>query len=207
METLHFSRPAGVVCMLAFVILAAAVPRTLNAQEAASSRPLGEIGLSDDSLQLRYIQPRMQPNSNIESGELGFGLFLNEARDFVASANYYVEASELRYNRLSIKAGPVAYAALLSTINTDVFALALGAEARYLLLRNPRLTIVGQVAYAPDILAFGSADKMWDVDARAEIPLTDRVVGFGGYRFFRIDLIEGNAELVESLHVGLRYRF
>ena len=206
METIHFSRSTAVVCMFAFCIFAA-VPRTLNAQQAASSRPMGEIGISEDSLQLRYIQPRVQPNSNIESGELGFGLFLNEARDFVASANYYVEASELRFNRLNIKAGPVAYAALLSTVNTDVFALALGAEARYLLLRNPRLTIVGQVAYAPDILAFGSADKMWDVDARAEIPLTERVIGFAGYRFFRVDLLEGNAELVESLHVGLRYRF
>ena len=207
METLHFSRSGRAVCMFAFCILAAAGPRAASAQEAASSRPLGEIGMSEDSLQLRYIQPRVQPNANIESGELGFGLFLNEARDFVASSNYYVEASSLRFNRLSIKAGPVAYAALLSTINTDVFALALGAEARYLLLRNPRVSIVGQIAYAPDILTFGSADNMYDLVARAEIPLTDRVVGFGGYRLFEVDLLEGKTELEESIHLGLRYRF
>ncbi|MGH8167199.1 MAG: hypothetical protein ACREQ1_08170, partial [Woeseiaceae bacterium] len=76
-----------------------------------------------------------------------------------------------------------------------------------LLLRNPRVTIVGQVAYAPDILTFGSADNMFDVVARAEIPLTDRVTGFGGYRQFEIDLVEGRTELEESIHIGLRYRF
>lgn len=207
METRHCLRSVAVSCTFVFCILAAAGPRILNAQEASPSSASGEMAFSEDSLQLRYIQPRVQPNANIESGELGFGLFLNETRDFVASSNYYVEANRLRFNRLSIKAGPVAYAALLSTINTDVFALALGAEARYLLLRNPRVTIVGQAAYAPDILTFGSADNMFDVVVRAEIPLTDRVIGFGGYRQFEMDLLEGRTELEESIHLGLRYRF
>ncbi|MEX2125775.1 MAG: hypothetical protein WD795_17940 [Woeseia sp.] len=190
-----------------FCILAAMQSGRLSAQEVRPSSASGEISVSEDSLQLRYIRPRAQPNENIEAGELGFGLFLNEDRDFVASSNYFVEASRLRINRLTIKAGPVAYAALLSTQNTDVFALALGAEARYLLRRNPQLTVVGQATYAPDILTFGSADNLWDVIGRVEIPLTDRVTGFGGYRLFEIDLLEGKTELEESIHLGLRYRF
>jgi hypothetical protein len=179
----------------------------VNAQQVRASGASGEIAVSEDSLQLRYTRPASQPGNNIESGELGFGLFLNEDRDFVASSNYFVDASRLRINRLTIMAGPVAYAALLSAENTDVFAVALGAEARYLLLQNPQVTIVGRAAYAPDILTFGSADNMWDAIARAEIPLTDRVTGFGGYRVFEIDLLEGKTELEESIHLGLRYRF
>ena len=189
---------------LLFGIFAVSVPSGAGAQEI---RQTGEIAVSEDSLQLRYERPRTQPGSNIEAGLLGFGLFLNEERDIVASANYYVEATRLRINRLNILVGPVAYAALLSEENTDVFALGLGAEARYRLLQNPEVTIVGRAVYAPDILTFGSADNVWDVIARAEIPITNRVTGFGGFRLFEIDLVEGKTELEESIHLGLRYRF
>jgi hypothetical protein len=185
----------------------AVLPAGVNAQQARTTGAAGEIAVSEDSLQLRYVRPGVQPDADIEPGQLGFGLFLNEERDVVASANYYVEATRLRMNRLTLQVGPVAYAALLSEENTDVFALALGAEARYRLLRNPEITIVGRAVYAPDILTFGAADNVWDVIARAEIPITDRVTGFGGFRLFEIDLVEGKTELEETIHFGLRYRF
>lgn len=178
-----------------------------GAQEIKPATSYGEIAVSDESVQLRYIRPRVQPADNVEAGQLGFGLFLSEERDIVASANYFVDATRLRINRLSFMVGPVAYAALLGDENEDVFALALGAEARFRLLRNPRVDIVGQAVYAPDILTFGSADNVWDVVGRAEIPITDRVTGFGGFRLFEIDLLEGKKELEETVHLGLRYRF
>jgi hypothetical protein len=192
---------------LLFGLIAIAFSSGASAQEARQTSASGEIAVSEESVQLRYQRPRVQPGSNIEAGQLGFGLFLNEERDIVASANYYVEASRLRMNRLNILVGPVAYAAMLSDENTDVFALGLGAEARYQLLRNPEVNIVGRAVYAPDILTFGSADNVWDVTARAEIPITDRVTGLGGFRLFEINLVEGKTELEESIHFGLRYRF
>jgi len=194
--------PPGVFLALAVLLM----PFETNAQETAANA-YGEIAISEDSVQLRYIRPNVQPAENVETGQLGFGLFLNEERDIVASTNYYVEATRLRINRLSFMVGPVAYAALLSEENQDVFALALGAEARFRLLRNPRVDLVGQAVYAPDILTFGSADNVWDVVGRAEIPITDRVTGFGGFRLFEIDLVQGKTELEESVHLGLRYRF
>jgi hypothetical protein len=192
---------------LLFGILVIVVPSGTNAQETRQTSASGEIAVSEESVQLRYERPRTQPGGNIEAGQLGFGLFLNEERDIVASANYYVEATRLRMNRLNILVGPVAYAALLSEENTDVFALGLGAEARYRLLRNPEVTIVGRAVYAPDILTFGSADNVWDIIGRAEIPITNRVTGFGGFRLFEVDLVQGKTELEESIHFGLRYRF
>lgn len=189
--------------VLLFCFMVAVLPHEAKAQRSQ----FGEISVSEESVQLRYVRPMSQPNDNIEEGQLGFGLFFNEERDIVASANYYVDASALRINRLSVLIGPVAYAALLSEENTDVFALALGAEARYRLLRDPQVTIVGQAVYAPDILTFGSADNVWDVIGRAEVPITDRVTGFAGFRLFEIDLVQGKTELEESVHIGLRYRF
>lgn len=183
-------------------LLACAVSETAHAQDES-----GEIALSDESVQLRYIRQFTRSEVNNDGGELGFGLFWNENRDFVASANYSIEASRLHFNRLSLMAGPVAYAAMLNTENTDVFALALGAEVRFELLRRQGVDIVGRAAYAPDILTFGSADKLWDVIGRVEIPLADRITGFAGYRLYQIDLLEGTTELEESLHLGIRYDF
>ena len=182
-------------------MLVAAIAQPLHAQDSA-----GEISLSDESVQLRYIRSQESGISD-DPSELGFGLFWTENRDFVVTGSYYVETSRLRFDRLTLLAGPVAYAAMLNTENTDVFSLALGAEARFEFLRRLELDLVGRAAYAPDILTFGSADQLWDITARAELPLTDRITGFGGYRLFEIDLLQGTNELEESIHLGIRYQF
>ncbi|MGH8195028.1 MAG: hypothetical protein ACREQ8_11595 [Woeseiaceae bacterium] len=179
----------------------------LLSQESKAQDNYGEVALSDDSIQLRYAVPSSASAVGSEPSELGFGLFLNENRDIVANADYYVEARRLRFNRLTFKAGPVAYAAMLNTENTDVFGIAVGAEVRFEFLRRQGLDVVGKVAYAPDILTFGAADKVWDVIGRVELPLAENMVGFAGYRLFEIDLLEGTQEIEESLHLGLRYLF
>lgn len=184
---------------LVLCFIAATLPREASGQNAA-----GEVALSDESLQLRFLQSASGVG---ESSELGFGLFLNENRDILASSHYYVEADELRFNRLTFKAGPVAYAAMLNTENTDIFSVALGAEVRFEFLRRQELYVVAQAAYAPDILTFGSADNLFDFTVRIELPLTDRVIGFGGYRLLDIDLLNGSRELEESPHLGIRYTF
>lgn len=192
----------GLSAMTVFLVLAG-LSSEASAQASSQELPAAELAVAEESLQLRY----MIPPPGTGDGELGFGFFLNENRDLVASSNFYVEASRIGFRDLTVLIGPVAYAALLSTENNDVFSIALGAEARLQLMRNPELTAVGRAAYAPDILTFGSADNLWDVVGRLELPLTDRVTGFGGYRLFEIDLLSGKAELEESIHLGLRYRF
>lgn len=191
----------GLSAMGALLFLAG-LPGEASAQ-ASRELPAAEVAIAEDSLQLRYLMP--PPGTG--DGQLGFGLFLNESRDLVISSNYYVEASEVGFGNLTVLVGPVAYAALLSTENNDIFSIALGAEARLPLLRNPELTAVGRAAYAPDILTFGSADNLWDIVGQVEMPLTNQVTGFAGYRLFEIDLLTGKSELEESIHLGIRYRF
>lgn len=166
----------------------------------AAQNNAGEIELSDEAVQLRYL---VETRGN----ELGFGIFLNENRDIVLTSHYYVEANRLRFYRLAFKAGPVAYAALLNTENTDIFGVAIAAEARYELLQREQLFLVARFAYAPDILTFGAADNIMDFTGQAELPLTDRVIGFAGYRLLEVDLLEGEREIEESLILGIRYRF
>ena len=190
----HRVFPLSVLLVSAALVFS---PGAAIAQDAA-----GEIALSDESVQLRYLAW-----GSGQSTELGFGLFLNENRDIIATSHYYLEADALGGNRLSFKAGPVGYAALLSTENTDIFSIAVGAEIRFELLRRQGVFVAVQGAYAPDILTFGSADNLLDFTARAELPLTDSVIGFAGYRLLEFDLLTGTREVEESAHVGIRYLF
>lgn len=188
------------LCSSLFCIVFALLPHDGRAQGTA-----GEVALSDESLQLRYLMAGTGFTGT--AGELGFGLFLSENRDIVISSHYYMEADRLRFDRLSFKAGPVGYAALLSIENADVFSVAVGAEVRFELLRRQELFVVGRAAYAPDILTFGSADNLIDLTAQLELALSDQVVGLVGYRLLDFDLLAGDGEIEESAQVGVRYRF
>ena len=59
----------------------------------------------------------------------------------------------------------------------------------------------------PDNPAF--ADKLADLSAQVEIPLSDQMKGFAGMRWFEFDLTEGGGSqtLQEEIFIGLGYRF
>lgn len=189
---------SAVVCALLVGAVSPWFPDLVRAQAAA------EVALSDESLDLGYLAPM---TVGAVAGEVGFGVFLNEDRDLILSGEYFVEADRLGGRRLVIKGGPVAYGAMLGEENMDVFSIALGVEARFELLRRQEVFVVARFAYAPDVLTFGTADNLTDFTGRIEAALTDRVAGFVGYRLFEFDLLEGEREVEDSLHLGIRYEF
>jgi hypothetical protein len=189
-----------VLAVLAVFALAA------NAQEDdAGRRGAAELALSNDTLDIRYR------GSGDVVGVDGSGLtgafFLSEQRDIVLSGGLLFPL-DLGIERLSIQLGPQLYAALLEEENNDVMAVSVGAEARYLLFEDLGLAIAGRAYYAPDILTFGSADKLTDLSARVELGVASRIVVFGGMRWFEFDLTEGGGErtLQEEIFVGFGYR-
>ena len=172
----------------------------------SSTRPTGEVAMSNDTLQLRYI-------SSGEAVGVGGSRFqgtflLTEDRDIVFSGGLLFPTS-LDLGRLKLTIGPQLYAALLQDKNNDVMALSVGADLRYLLNRQSGLAIAGQAFYAPDILTFGSADRVTDFSARVELNVAPRLVGFGGMRWFEFDLTNGagKRKLQEELFFGVGYRF
>jgi len=180
----------------------------LQAQEAASKPEArwAEVAVSDDTLEGRYRVPTSfggQPHS-----EFSYAVFLSENRDFVGSAGLLM-GTELNFGwePLQIKFGPQAYAAMLNEENNDVFLLAVGVEARYELVPSRAIAIRAHGYYAPDILTFGAADEMTDVMVRGEMELTDRLIIFAGYRWFRLEL--NNTEqrdLQNQLFGGVRWQ-
>jgi len=183
------------------VAVAAAAP--LPAQEAAETGEAVELALSDETAQVRYIDRTRIAGQ--DDSEIAYAVFLSEERDVVGSAAVLI-GTDLKLGNFELQFGPQAYAALLSDENNDVFALALGVTARLDLVRSRGLAIVGSAFVSPDVLTFGSADNLTDFMARAEIELTDRLIGFAGYRWFELDLLmRQELRLQNELFAGVRW--
>jgi hypothetical protein len=179
----------------------------LHAQSAGEARPRGEVALSDDTLQLRYIDSGSEYTGG-RASQISGSFFLSEERDIVLMGDVLFPA-QLGYDRLQIQFGPRIYAALLEEENDDVMAAALGMEVRWELDRTSGFAISGQAYYAPDILTFGTADNLTDLSARAEIRLQERLTIFGGMRWFEFESTDAGQDqtLQEELFAGVGWQF
>src|SRR5262245_45472672 len=191
---------------LAMPCLALGFSAPLHAQDLTGQQAVGEIALSDETLDLRYRDGGQ--NVDVGGGRASGSFFLSEERDIVLSGDLLFPA-QLGYDRLQLLFGPRAYAALLEEENNDVFAVSLGVEMRYVIDTRSGLAIAGQAFYAPDILTFGTADNLTDLSARLEVRVQPRLTVFGGMRWFEFDLIDdaGTRTLQEELFAGLSWSF
>ena len=177
-------------------------PQIANQKSPSDKDPLAELALSNDTLQLRYYDKK---NSDDDSRFVG-GAFLGEDRDIVLTAAkmYPVNLGQ----QFDVTFGPQLYAALLNEENQDVMAVSIGAELRWFFGSSHRFAVSGQAFYAPDILTFGAADNLVDLSARVEMQVSDRLMAFGGMRWFEFDLNDntGTQTLQEEVFFGVRYR-
>lgn len=197
--------------MRARVTLFIAASLLLAASQAMAQRDTragstGELALSNDTLQLRYLGSGNAVG--VQGSQFTGGVFLGEERDFVLSAGLLFPA-DLGIRRFNISFGPQVYAALLQEENDDVMSIAIGTEVRFFIDPNRGLAISGQAYYAPDILTFGTADNLTDLSARVELNVAEQLRAFAGMRWFEFDLTDGSGErtLQEEVFVGVGYRF
>jgi hypothetical protein len=189
---------------LTCIVLTSGFMATLaGAQNAPESRSL-ELALSDETAQLRYIDP--EEILGRDNSEIAYTIFLSEDRDVVGSAAAMMDTN-LSVGGVNIRIGPQAYVGLLSEENNDVFALSFGVDARVNLARTRGLAIAGSAYWSPDVLTFGSADNLTDFMARAEAQLTDRLLGFAGYRWFELDQLDStDSKLQDEIFAGVRWQ-
>lgn len=180
-----------------FLTFAALGGSVLHAQQQTPNAPARavELSLSNEAAEVRYRAPTSyggRPDT-----EASYALFLSEDRDIVGSGALLFD-TDLDLGALQVRLGPQAYAALLNEENEDVFALAIGGTVRYDLIKSRGVAVVGSANWSPDILTFGSADNIVDFMARAEMRLSDRIVGFAGYRWFRLDLTNADRKTLQN---------
>jgi hypothetical protein len=179
------------------VIWAALGASVLHAQQQTrdESRRSVEVSLSNEAGEVRYNTPTSvggRPDT-----QASYALFLSEDRDIVGSGALWFD-TDLDFGPLQVRLGPQAYAALLNEENEDVFALAISGTVRYDIIKSRGIAVVGSANWSPDILTFGSADNLTDFMARAEMRLSDRVIGFAGYRWFRLDLTNADRKTLQN---------
>jgi hypothetical protein len=179
----------------------------IHAQESPeTAQRWADLSISDQTLDIRYTVPTKlggQPESAVS-----YAIFLSEDRDIVASSKLLM-GTELNFGwePLHIQFGPQAYAALLNEENNDIFSLAVGLDVRYDLVPSRGIALRGFAYYAPDILTFGAANQATDFMVRAEIGATKRLIVFGGYRWFRLDMILAEQRnLQNELFAGVRWQ-
>jgi hypothetical protein len=186
--------------------LAFAVGRPVCAQEPLPSGSIGAIDavVGNDVLQLRYL--RSSPFGGPKS-DLDYGLLLSKNRDTVASAALMFNTDLNVVPRLSLGVGPQAYVSLLSDVKkSDVAALAIGANARYELIRSLGVSAFGSAFYSPGVLTFGNARNLYDFTAGAEVRFASRVVGMGGYRWFKYSIKDGpDYRVANEVFAGIRW--
>lgn len=198
---------------LAFGLLILLGGGALHAQEPRSTDTTTAVEAmgGNSVLQLRYLAPSPWAATGPGRSDLDYGFLLSENRDIIASAALMFHTNLNLVPGLTIDVGPQGYLALLSAVHkTDVFAVALGADARYLLpFLSPRwgLAAFGSAYYSPGVLTFGSAHNLYDFTAGAEVRFTPRLAGLAGYRWLKFTTVnEPDVRVQNEVFAGLRWR-
>ena len=161
------------------------------------------LALSNDSLQLRYYDKK---DSDDDSRFVG-GAFLGEERDIVLTAAMMFPVDLGQH--FDVTFGPQLYAALLNEENEGCDGGERGRRTPLVLRLQSPLRDLGQAFYSPDILTFGAADNLMDLSARAEMQISDRLIGVRRNALVRIrsqSKAPATRTLQEEVFFGVRYR-
>jgi hypothetical protein len=159
-------------------------------------------------LQLRYLASSPWAATGGSRSDLDYGFLLSENRDIILSSALMFHTNLHLLPGLSIDVGPQGYLALLSAVNkTDVFAVAFGADARYLILPRWGIALFGSAYYSPGVLTFGSAHNLYDFTAGGQLQFTPRLAGVAGYRWLKFTTVaEPDVRVQNELFAGLRWQ-
>jgi hypothetical protein len=195
----------GFAILLTLILSIAGLPAASQTPLASSTESALDATVGNQVLQLRYLAK--SPFADI-GGSLDYGALLTESREFMASAALLFDTDIVPVSRLRFQIGPQLNLAWLDAPQkTDVFALAVGAAARYEILRRIGLSAFGSAYYSPGVLTFGSAHNMYDFTAGAEARLAGRLYLLGGYRWLKFTLVnQPDKKVANELFGGIRWQ-
>ncbi len=143
---------------------------------------------------------------NVDNGRVNAGFLFSEERDTVFSGSVMLDSDEGLLPGVRLSFGSRGYVALLGVENADVFGLALGVEAELTVpVKSLPLRLSASYFYAPDVLAFGDADRIFDWDINVGLQIRDSVMVYTGVRYLQMDTRPGKREVDDRLHVGVRW--
>lgn len=198
--------------LLLFCALALAAAGPVSAEEPipadVPSSVEGWVG--NNILQARYVMSGPVPSI---MNRWDFAALWSVNREFILSTGlmFDIELHDMpgAIPGLTVELGPKGYfAELAGQQKTDVFALALGVQLRYEILRTYGFAVFGSGFYSPSVITFGNAQNLYDFIAGAEMRFRPQLVGLAGYRWLKFTLIAEPSDRVSNeVFVGLRWQF
>lgn len=109
---------------------------------------------------------------------------------------------------LALGAGVSFYGGTLRNPLDDFSAVALSGIAKYRIEAMLPGTLMAEVSYAPEALAFGDADSLIDAKFTFEIELASTAAILIGYRWYEVGITDNfNLKLEDSVIIGVRLGF
>jgi hypothetical protein len=164
-----------------------------------------DLSLNDEMAQFLVTSPT--ETWGMQDAEVGFGLLFNEDDDLIGTLRL------LSTNRVSpslrFGVGVQGYLGDLDGPNETPSAIAIGGNVAVSLAAQVPIALVLEGWLAPNILAFGDAERITDVSARVEAEVSNRAAVFIGYRLLEVDIENaGNDyEIVDGGVLGVRFGF
>jgi len=179
----------------------------LTAASAVKADAL-DLNLNNDSVQLLYISP-FTSNEGIGGANLEVGVIYTEADDYLGIIGLDVKG-EAGSGSPGLVAGVGVRGYGIGLDAYDISALAIGGLVQYSPPSLSRLSVVGQVFYAPEILTFMDGKHLQSVEFRIEYKILTQATVYLGYRDIEADLdldVGGSVDIDNGGHLGLRFTF
>ncbi len=165
-----------------------------------------DINLNGHVVQFQYSTP-VKGTTHFNKGKLNASALFNSSGDYVLGAGARVSgAAGTGSPGLDVGVGAKVFGGDVDS--RGVIALTLNGLARYSPPPLPRLGILGDIYYAPDIVTFVDATSFFQGEVRVEYEVLPESYVYVGYRRLRIDLRGRAGATVDSrAHIGIQIHF
>lgn len=180
----------------------------LSVTTLADARGL-DIKLADEMAELTYLTE--SSTFGYGGADVGIGLLFNEADDLHFTGKLMITGNPAGNNR-PFQFGVGGKLMLTSfdraNFNEDVGALAIGAQARYVIPSATPIAFVASGYFAPGITSFSGADRYTEYNFAVELEVTPSARAYIGFRNMEYGLENGGKiELDDDLHIGIKFDF
>jgi len=165
-----------------------------------------ELNLSEHSAQAKYSAA--VGGTTYGRSELVFGGLYNDKEKTTLGeiSLLVVDNAGVNSPGLELGIGPKVWVAKRG--DNSAVAVAIGGRMKYKLGMNDRLFTRARVFYAPSIVTFSDANKMWEVSAEIGYEILATADVYGGYRVIEAEFpVDADRFLDNSAYFGIRIQF
>jgi len=167
-----------------------------------------DLNLRNSSAQVQYSTP--MGKDSLGKTELHLGALyadLNNSNNTLADLGILVR-DEVGSKAPGFSVGVGVKGLVSHTQGTDESGVAIGGLVRYSPPGLPRMGIVGQLYFAPNITTFGDADRYGETGVWIEYEVIPKAAAYVGYRNIQFNLTSGSQVRVdEGGYIGVRMSF